>query len=174
MTIPESTHPLFQAIGLKPFNLPDDTKAWNINHQQAELLKAKMSKEPEVKKVLPPGGTMYSWGSQDPVMILTPNDSGIVFASLEKAERILPKLRQHGLLKEELFWYLVIEGEEVERLLALPGNEKQISDLGPPFFALETPKGVLKRMGDGSGMWFGREEDARQYQEGVWELNKMR
>ena len=105
-------------------------------------------------------------------MIFGSFNRGLVFSSIDDAEKIVPKLRSFGFFEEEFFWYLSLEREEVDQMLKDPSWKRFPTELFNTYF--HEPSGnYMDRMGEGPASWFQNKAHFQYYVKFIERMEAM-
>lgn len=169
MTSKEINH----ILGKEPIIFPDEKRIWKIDRSHLTLISSRVGKETTVESIQPKGRTLYSWHPDGPIAMLSSDDIGILFASRNDADSLIPKIRLHGVTKDTFFWFLAMDAVEINLLFERYGAKSCPSIIGGETYELAEGRGYVDRMGGYGGHWFHKRGDFQAYESGIAQLEAM-
>lgn len=164
MNNPSSSLHLYKSLGLPSFQLPNKLNVWKIGSEHIQSISSHCQQAPIITEDRHFVLRQYSWSSDGPVIVFSADKTGMGFESAHIAKQTIPKLRRHVFPPEQGFWFLAIEQEEMDLLLAMKGIRPYPSSRFSQSFELPSDFGYISCFGGDGGHWFRTLGRIQQYE----------
>ena len=169
--LPGFTH-FLQKHGIEAINLPDQTLYWQLS--SGEIKRFEFHVDKDFVRVVDsselPKAIIWDNG---PVLVKCLWETGIVFSGLREAKFWYPKILEHGFTEADWFPYFALNREDINQTLSNLSHEIVFFENLEPIIALEKPYGYVIRIGEGPGLWFSKEENVKEHQKLMEEVEKQ-
>lgn len=171
----ETNQQFLRNLNLQIVEIPISDPIWKIGQEQLDQLLLKLGKPDKTEHPRIAGGNLYTWHFHKLSVWLIPEEWGVAFSHLDLAKRLIPKVRQQGLRKETMFWYVVLDKVEIQQLLSLEDLKEFPSSIPDTAKVYQIPntKGFLRLLGPTTGHWYETLEDLNRYEAFLLEMEAM-